>query len=114
MMTSRYVHETGTTNNGQGLARSTKTGALDSNCVADWDDATCTQFAQRQNVSQTLLDVVAAAGYDLQLFGRFDVGAGILDDYPGTTGDGFHGGPYLGTLARGANIPGMAVCEDWT
>ena len=33
LMTGRYVHEIDTTNNGQGLARSTKTGRLDSTCV---------------------------------------------------------------------------------
>ena len=37
MMTGRYVHEMDTTNNGQGLARSTKTGKLDSGCVAAWN-----------------------------------------------------------------------------
>lgn len=113
MMTGRYPHETGCTNNGQGLARSTKTGKLDSNCVAAWNATQCAAFSDRQNVTATLLDVVAAAGYNMQLFGRFDVGAGILDDYPGTTGDGFHGGPYLGILARGADISGVTKAPPW-
>jgi arylsulfatase A-like enzyme len=34
-------------------------------------------------------------------------------DYPGTTGDGFHGGPYLGILARGANIAGQTKPSPW-
>jgi len=48
------------------------------------------------------------AGRPLPLcpFGRFDIGAGILDDYPGTDGDGWHDGPELGILARGAAIEG--------
>jgi hypothetical protein len=34
------------------------------------------------------------------------IGAGVLQDYPGTDGDGWHDGPELGILARGAAIPG--------
>ena len=115
MLTSRYVHETGTTNNGQGLARSTKTGKLDSNCVSEWGAAACTAFAAQQNQSYTFLDLLAAAGYDLQLFARFDVGAGVIDDYPQhrPTGDGFHGGPSLDILARGANVPGTTKEEPY-
>jgi arylsulfatase K len=113
MLTGRYAHEMDTTNNGQGLARSTKTGVLDSNCVAAWNATTCAAFAAVQNQSFTLLDLLAGAGYDLQLFARFDVGAGVMDDYPahGPTGDGFHGGPVLDILARGANIPGATKEE---
>ena len=114
MMTSRYVSDTGTTNNGQGLARSTKTGALDSGCVSLWNASTCARFAERQNVSATMLDLVAAAGYELRLFGRFDVGAGITDDYANTTGSGFHSGPDLHILARGAGITGITDVEPWS
>ena len=115
MMVGRYVSDTKTTNNGQGLARSTKTGKLDSNCVAEWNVSQCNTFAAEQNVSATLLDMVASAGYTLQLFGRFDVGAGIIDDYGGTTsGDGFHGGPTSVILARGAGINGESDTEPWS
>jgi arylsulfatase A-like enzyme len=115
MMTGRYVHEMDTTNNGQGLARSTKTGKLDSSCVAAWNATSCTAFAALQNQTYTMLDLLAGAGYDLQLFARFDVGAGVLDDYPThkPTGDGFHGGPDLGILARGASIPGATKEEPF-
>ena len=115
MMTGRYVHEMDTTNNGQGLARSTKTGKLDSGCVAAWNATSCAAFAALQNQSYTMLDLLAGAGYDLQLFARFDVGAGVLDDYPKhkPTGDGFHGGPDLGILARGASIPGATKEEPF-
>ena len=113
MMTGRYAHEMDTTNNGQGLARSTKTGKLDSNCVLAWNATTCAAFAALQQQNFTMLDLLASAGYDLQLFARFDVGAGVLDDYPahGPTGDGFHGGPALDILARGASIPGATKEE---
>lgn len=107
MLTSRYVSDTRTANNGQGIARSTKTGALDEACVAAWSVAQCAAFAAEQRVNETLLDIVARAGYRMKLFGRFDTGAGILQDYGGdASGAGFHGGPDIATQARGANILG--------
>ena len=106
MVTSRYIHESWTPNNGQGLARSTRTGALDSSCVAAWGRAFCEATAARQNVSATFLDGLQQAGYRFAPFGRFDIGAGVLDDYPNTDGDGWHDGPELGILARGAAIGG--------
>jgi choline-sulfatase len=106
MMTSRYVHELWTTNNGQGLARSTLTGKLDSSCVSTWNASTCELFANRQNINATLLDVMRMAGYQLHVFGRFDTGAGILDDYPHASGDGFHEGANLETLGRGSGLIG--------
>jgi arylsulfatase A-like enzyme len=106
MITSRYAHEVWTPDNGRGLARSTKTGALDSNCVAAWSRAFCEAVSAQQNVTATLLDAVQSAGYRFAPFGRFDIGAGVLDDYPGTDGDGWHDGPELGILARGAAIEG--------
>ena len=59
MMTGRYAHEMDTTNNGQGLARSTKTGKLDSGCVAAWNATSCAAFAALQNQSYTMLDLLA-------------------------------------------------------
>jgi len=115
MVTSRYVHETDTPNNGQGIAASPKTGKLDSGCVAAWGRATCQKFAATQRVNYTFLDRLEAAGYDMQLFARFDTGGGVLDDWPehGPTGDGFHGGPDIGILARGANVPGATKEEPF-
>ena len=116
MMTGMHVHDALTPNNGQGLAFSTKTGALDSNCISVWSHAWCRALAARQaaaGVNATILDQAAAQGYDLALFGRVDAGAGILDDYVGTTGDGWHDGPELGILARGAAIWGAVDREPW-
>lgn len=116
MMTGRYVHTQFTTNNGQGIAFSTKTGALDENCVLYWGRPWCAAAAARQReagVHTTLLDLAAAQGYDLALFGRFDAGAGILQDYPGATGDGYHDGPELGILARGAGVWGEIDLEPY-
>ena len=135
MVTGRYVHESLTPNNGQGLALSTKTGALDENCISNWNERWCSEIAQKQNISATLIDMMAGAGYELALFGRFDIGAGILQDYPGTTGDGWvrtafdarrfrshvadlvlcfqHDGPELGILARGAALVGAMDSGPW-
>ena len=116
MMTGLHVHESLSPNNGQGLSFSTKTGLLDSNCVAIWSRTWCRALAAKQaaaGVNSTLLDQAAAQGYELALFGRFDAGAGILDDYAGTTGDGWHDGPELGILARGAAIWGSVDREPW-
>jgi len=114
MMTGRYPHESLTPNNGQGIAFSTKTGALDSNCIKIWSRSWCRTLADRQaaaGVNATILDQAAAQGYELALFGRFDAGAGILDDYSDATGDGYHDGPELPILARGAGVWG-AVDEE--
>jgi choline-sulfatase len=114
MLTGRYCSEVGTTNNGQGLAASTQTGALDASCVALWGAAQCAAFKARQNVSETFLDLVRRAGMAVHMVGRVDAGGGILTDYPGTTGTGFHSGPDLHILARGADIAGSTDVEPWS
>lgn len=109
MMTGRYVHSIATPNNGQGIAFSTLTGKLDVNCIAEWSEDWCSRTAaiQRQRgVNKTIIDVMRDMDYDLALFGRFDTGAGILQDYPHTNGDGWHDGPSLAILARGAALWG--------
>ena len=114
MLASRYVHELGTSNNGQGFAADmwAPPGALDSNCVASWNATQCAAFAARQNTTELFLHIVERAGYALFPFGRFDAGAGILDHYKGdTSGDGFHGGPDLAILCREANIPGTTKAD---
>lgn len=115
MVTGRYVHETDTSNNGQGLARSPKTGSLDTACVAQWNEAICSTFAARQNQSYNALNLLDGAGYDMQLFARFDIGANLITEYPkfDPTGDGFHGGPTLPILARGAGIRGTTKSDPW-
>jgi arylsulfatase A-like enzyme len=105
MITSRYVHETSTYNNGIGIAASTATGKLDSHCVSDWGEAQCAAFQKLQGINATFLDHLhRQANMSLNLFGRFDIGAGILDECNTCSGDGFHGGPDLTILTRAANI----------
>lgn len=104
MLTSRYVHEINTWSNCQGIARSPATGKLDSNCVSEWSQAQCEAFAAEQNVNETFFDSLRSAGYRVQIIGRVDAGAGILDENPLATGDGFHGGPSLPIQSRAADI----------
>jgi choline-sulfatase len=115
MLTSRYVHETGTSNNGQGFAANMWVpGALDESCVRTWNASQCAAFAARQNTSELFLNIAQRAGYELFAFGRFDAGGGILETLKGdTSGDGFHGGPNLGILCREANIPGTTKSDPW-
>jgi arylsulfatase A-like enzyme len=117
MLSSRYVHETGTSNNGQGFAANmwgAAPGALDKSCVASWNATQCAAFAARQNTSELFLHIAQKAGYELFNFGRFDAGGGILETFEGdTSGDGFHGGPTLQILAREANIPGTTKGDPW-
>ena len=116
MLSSRYVHETATSNNGQGFAANMwgGPGALDSACVRQWNASQCAAFAARQNTSELFLHIAQRAGYELFNFGRFDAGAGILDTFKGSTsGDGFHGGPNLPILCREANIPGTTKGDPW-
>lgn len=119
MLTGRYVSDTRTANNGQGIAANTAAAGasagggsdarpLDGNCVATWNHSQCAAFALEQNVSATFLDHLRGANYSMHLFGRFDVGAGVMDTYAGTTGDGFHGGPTPVILLRSAAIPGSS------
>jgi len=51
-----------------------------------------------------MLDELLKLGYNASLFGRFDIGNGILDEYTDTSGNGFHTGPDLSILARAADI----------
>ena len=112
MLSSRYVHQTATSNNGQGFAANLwgAPGSLDQGCVRSWNATQCAAFAARQNTSELFLHIAQRAGYQLHPFGRFDAGGGIVETFNGT-GDGFHGGPNLAILCREANIPGTTKAD---
>lgn len=103
-VTSHYPHEIRAWNNGIGIAQNTRTGGLDANCVAQWSRQQCEAFAALQRVNTTIIDAFVDANYTMGMFGRFDFGNGILQDWNGTTGDGFHGGPDITILSRAADI----------
>lgn len=112
MFTGRRIDQTKTWNNGQGIAGipfsagGGATASLDTTCVNDYDEATCRRWQVEQNISATLLDSLRALRYESHLYGKVDVGAGILQDADETnaTCDGYHGGPSLSILTRTADI----------
>lgn len=113
MFTGRRIDQTKTYNNGQGIAGvpGAGNGALDSNCVKDYGVETCDEWRSEQNITATLLDTMRSLQYEPHLYGKVDVGAGILQDSDETnaTQDGFHGGPLnigssLSILTRTADI----------
>ena len=59
-----------------------------------------------QNVTATLLDTLRAASYEPHLYGKVDVGAGIITDWDeaNATVDGWHSGPSMNILTRSADI----------
>ena len=56
---------------------------LDSHCVSTFGSEQCHSFAVQQNVrGGTFVDVLAAGGYNVTMYGKVHAGAG-LDRYPG-------------------------------
>ena len=111
MFTGRHTHSIKAWSNSQGLAGvprkdwTTKAG-LDPVCVGHYGQEKCSEMAQSQNVSATLLESMRDNGYEPHLFGKVDVGAGILTDWDeaNATCDGYHGGPNLAISARAADV----------
>jgi len=106
MFTGRYTHEIKAWSNELGIATNPKTGEVDSACAKFYGKDLCLQFAKAQNVQATLLDSMRENGYEMNLYGKVDVGAGILDDPKETnaTCNGYHSGPSLGICTRAADI----------
>ena len=61
------------------------------------------KWKNQQQVNQTLLDVMRRLDFEPHLYGKVDVGGGILADADETnaTCDGFHGGPVSRRVAKG-------------
>ncbi len=107
MFTGRHIHQTKTWNNGQGVASIPSVlGGLDAACVTFYGEDTCRQWRAQQNISATLLDTLRNVGYESHLYGKVDVGAGIMQDSDevNATCSGFHSGPALSILTRTADI----------
>ncbi|KAJ1450325.1 alkaline-phosphatase-like protein [Pelagophyceae sp. CCMP2097] len=89
--------------NGHGLAAD-DSGKLDEACVAAYDAQLCESWAAEQLVRKTLFDV-ALDFVPVAVFGKLDVGANAQARWgAGTSADGFHEGPNLAILTRGADI----------
>ena len=106
LFTGRHTHQIGAWSNSMGLATNPATGEPDAACVAAYSRSACKDFGEKQNVSFTLVDKIRGAGFKPHLYGKVDVGAGILapPNESNATASGFHGGPILTISARAADI----------
>lgn len=105
LLSGRRTDQTRTFSNGKGFAAA-PSGELDALCVKSWDEETCEAWSREQNLTSTLLHSLRdAALYEVQVFGKTDVGGNVNRDFgPYGASDGFHGGPSLPILTRSADI----------
>eukprot|EP01063_Lacrimia_lanifica_P011129 TRINITY_DN1790_c1_g4_i1.p1 TRINITY_DN1790_c1_g4~~TRINITY_DN1790_c1_g4_i1.p1 ORF type:complete len:571 (+),score=183.33 TRINITY_DN1790_c1_g4_i1:52-1764(+) len=103
MFTGRHTHEIKAWANEQGLAGNPR-GGLDKTCVHYWGVDMCQRMAKEQNVTFTMLDAMQDVGYDFEIFGKVDVGAGVVAKTTWGTATGFHGGPTANIMTRTADI----------
>jgi len=106
MFTGRHTHNIKAWSNSQGLAQDPSQKTLDSSCETFYDRDQCKSFAEEQNLNATLVDTLEAARCDVCLFGKVDVGAGIIESrgQENSTADGFHNGPTLSITGRSSDI----------
>lgn len=111
MFTGRHTHSIKAWSNSQGIAGipgkdwNTAQG-IDPVCIQSYTLEVCTAMAKAGNVSATLVDALRDNAYEPHLYGKVDVGAGILSDWDegNATCNGYHGGPILPISARAADI----------
>jgi arylsulfatase K len=104
MFAGRRIDQTRTWSNEQGLAGIPSTGRLDTECLRLFDLETCTEWQKNQNVSATLVDSLREVNCEACLYGKVDVGAGILQEEVNARANGYHTGPSLSILTRTADI----------
>ena len=109
LATGRHTHRTKTWSNMKGMSYSPRTGELDSACVQHYSEEVCGAWkseADGVNVTTTIVDAMIAKGYAPHIFGKLDIGAGILKQPWAENGnnDGFHGGASLITVSRTADV----------
>eukprot|EP01063_Lacrimia_lanifica_P011128 TRINITY_DN1790_c1_g3_i1.p1 TRINITY_DN1790_c1_g3~~TRINITY_DN1790_c1_g3_i1.p1 ORF type:complete len:567 (+),score=232.27 TRINITY_DN1790_c1_g3_i1:61-1761(+) len=117
MFTGRHTHEIKAWSNSMGLAGDVLKGgdAVDRKCVTDYGKKTCERIARQQNVTFTMTGSLHHVGMSSHLFGKVDVGGGIMQENTHATMDGFHHGPDLTIFGRTANIERVThkdVMED--
>ena len=103
-LTSRLPHDTGTWSNYQELPAD-ETGALDASCVRWYGAARCGAWAaQYPQPGGLLFDAFAAAGYEVKVLGKVDVGANVVHRYADSGDQADHTGPEARTVPRGAGL----------
>lgn len=106
MFTGRYTHEIKAWSNEMGVPLIPSTGEPDPSCKQFYGAELCQKWGAEANVTATLLDSMRANGYEMNLYGKVDVGAGIIQDAKegNSTCNGYHSGPSLGICTRSADI----------
>lgn len=114
MFTGRHLHRIKSWDNSISLSATPGSGQnggnweLDQDCLRAYDKAMCQYWAEKQNVSDTFMDVLTAGGVNVALHGKVDVGANVVHRPDQKAYDptvpGFHGGPLLAMFSRAADI----------
>ena len=106
MFSRRHIHHSKTWSNSQGFAGDADWKDLDPKCLQYYGQDQCEDFAQQQNLSSTIVDMLDEAKCEACLFGKVDVGAGIIESprFPNSAADGWHNGPALGITGRSSDI----------
>ena len=110
LFSGRRTDEQGAYNNNMGWGKSSNNKTIDSACSGFYGNKTCEWFASFQNYNYTILDAMIDNGYNVYLYGKVDVGGGIIElpSQSNSTADGFHHGPDpewgLPIFTRSANI----------
>ena len=102
-LTSRFVSDIGAWSNYQELPGS-PTGP-DKGCVANYGAEQCEAWAQAFPLpAGILLDALAAAGYDVKVLGKVDIGANVPQRFQDAADQSDHEGPEMRTVPRGAGL----------
>eukprot|EP01084_Bolivina_argentea_P053666 98501_1 len=64
-------------NNNMGFAAMSN-GTLDKNCVNTYNETRCQLTAQKQSLNYTILDAMQSMGYNVYIYGKLHIGAGIM------------------------------------
>lgn len=105
MFAGRHTHNIKAWSNSQGLA-ALPSGAADQGCIDAFNQKQCDSWGDTQDNRGTLVDSLQAARCEVCLYGKVDVGGGVIEaaGQGNATVLGFHGGPTLSITGRSANI----------
>ncbi|EOD10728.1 hypothetical protein EMIHUDRAFT_215536 [Emiliania huxleyi CCMP1516] len=104
MLSGRRTDQIRAFSNDNGLALSPG-GEPDEACVSAYGEAWCRTHGASQALETTLFDELRSGGYEVALFGKVDIGAGVLRRFgPAPTQDGYHGGASLPIVTRAADV----------
>lgn len=104
--TGRRTNEIRTWSNEMGIALYVNQSVADPHCIKYYGNDTCFEIGKKQNVTYHLLSGLEEIGYNVYLYGRMDVGAGIIElpSQSHSDADGWHNGPSIVITTSSANI----------